>query len=408
MSLGTCFDLLSRIVERYESEGGSVRAVETTTDDGRAVRARITVSAAVLGSAGGRRPTLVAESASVDDEGGVEVSFSASNLADVVEHPGVSVDADVRGASSTDDGELVLTVGVVIEPLTDASGITSTDDADADTDADTGGTQLAADESSDSIEKTVENGVEAFGGGDGTGKDRTEADECDGDGPTPSPSAAEELAAVRDESVLPCEDVEYLERLYERCETFTEMTRLIEMDVTSETVRRYMIEADIHSPTTYDTIPRTEESESGASQLRESDTGEPDGPKPEADLSTAHSTVTDSPGTDSDEEWESEEDSSSETTPEPFPDAVGAEKLVTDGIGLPNSVQIPDVVEAVTVSVTLYGFARRLDLEQEDARELLRQLDLLDFVPRRLPAGRRQEISQEDVAEQIRRSAGSA
>ncbi|MDS0295744.1 hypothetical protein [Halogeometricum luteum] len=404
MSLGTCFDLLSRIVERYESEGGSVRAVETTTDDDRAVRATITVSAAVLGSAGGQRPTLVAESASVDDEGGVEVSFSASNLADVVEHHGASVDADVRGASSTDDGELVLTVGVVIEPLTDASGMVSTDDADAETDVGADGTQLAAGESSDSIERTAENGVEAFGGGDGTGEDRTEADERGGDGPTASPSAAEELAAVRDESVLPCEDVEYLERLYERCETFTEMTRLIEMDVTSETVRRYMIEADIHSPTTYDTVPRTEESESGESQLREPGTGEPDGPKPESDPSTAQSTVPDSSGTDPDEEWESEEDSSSE----PSPDAVGAEKLVTDGIGLPNSVQIPDVVDAVTVSVTLYGFARRLDLEQEDARELLRQLDLLDFVPRRLPAGRRQEISHEDVAEQIRRSAGSA
>ncbi|MDS0300730.1 hypothetical protein NDI76_18435 [Halogeometricum sp. S1BR25-6] len=408
MSLGTCFDLLSRIVERYESDGGSVRAVETTTtDDNRAVRATITVSVAVPGSESGRKPTLVAESASVNDEGDVEVSFSASNLTDVAEHTEMSVDAEVREASSTDDGELVLTVGVVIEPLTGASEATAADDADIDTDADADETRVTSEESSDGAEETVESGVEAFDD-DETEEDRTEAAGCTGDDPTPSPSVAEELAAIRDESVLPCEDVEYLERLYERCETFTEMTRLIEMDVTSETVRRYMIEAGVHSPTSYDTTPRTRESESGKPRLRKSDTDERDAPKPDAGPSAVHGADADSPEADPDERRESEGDSSPETTPEPSPDAVGAEKLVTDGIGLPNRVQIPDVVDAVTVSVTLYGFARRLDLEQEDARELLRQLNLLDFVPRRLPAGRKQEISHEDVAEQIRRSTGSA
>ena len=130
--------------------------------------------------------------------------------------------------------------------------------------------------------------------------------------------------------------------------------------------------------------------------------------KPDADSSTARGVEADSSGTDPDDRRESEGDTPSEAAPEPSPDAVGAEKLVTDGIGLPNSVRIPDVVDAVVVSVTLYGFARRVGLEQEDARELLQQLNLLDFVPRRLPTGRKQELSHEDVAERIRRCTGSA
>ncbi|ELZ32572.1 hypothetical protein C474_07122 [Halogeometricum pallidum JCM 14848] len=405
MSLGTCFDLLSQIVEQYESEGGSVRAVEVTTDDNQAVRAMITVSAAVPGSDTGREPTLVAESASVNDEGGVEVSFSASHLIDVMERSEASVNAEVRGASSTDDGELVLTVEVVIGAPSDASEVTTADDADTDE------ALLAAGEGSDGDEKPTENGVEAFDGGDETDGDRPETAGCAGGEPTPSSSVTEGLAAVRDESVPPYEDIDYLEQLYERCETFTEMTRLIEMDVSSETVRRYMIEAGVHTPTSYDTAPQTREPESEEPRLEKPDAGEPSGRKPDTDSSTAHGADADSSETDPDERRESEDDSPSEPTPEPSPepspDTVGAEKLVTDGIGLPNRVQIPDVVDAVVTSVTLYGFARRLDLEQEDARELLRQLNLLDFVPRRLPGGK-QELSHDDVAERIRRSTGSA
>ena len=400
MSLGTYFDLLSRIVEQYELEGGSVRAIEATMDD-RAVRAIITL-AAIPNSDDGHEPMLVGESASVNDEGDVEVSFSASRLIDIMERSEAAVNAEVQGASSTDDGELVLTVEVVIEVSTDVSEVTTMDGIGVN------GTQLAAGEGLTGDEKTTENGVEAFNGSDKTDGDRTGTAGCGSDGPTPSSFMVEELTAVRDESIPPYEDIDYLEQLYERCETFTEMSQLIEMDVSSETVRRYMIEAGIHTPTSYDTATQTQESKSEESRLGRPDTGEPNVRKPDADSSTAHGTDADSSETDSNERRESEGDSPSEATPEPFPDTVGAEKLVTDGIGLPNRVRIPDIVDAVVVSVTLYGFAQRLDLEQEDAQELLRQLDLVDFIPRRLPTRRRQELSHENVAERIRQSAGSA
>jgi hypothetical protein len=57
-----------------------------------------------------------------------------------------------------------------------------------------------------------------------------------------------ELEAVRDKSVPPFKDTDYLQCLYDSCETFSEMSEKIDMDVADETVRRYMIDANIHSP----------------------------------------------------------------------------------------------------------------------------------------------------------------
>ncbi|MFD1600426.1 hypothetical protein [Halobellus rarus] len=64
------------------------------------------------------------------------------------------------------------------------------------------------------------------------------------------------LEAARDESVPPFEDTEYLQCLYDSCETFAEMSEKINMAVSDETVRRYMIDADIHSPSA-NRIPKT-------------------------------------------------------------------------------------------------------------------------------------------------------
>lgn len=59
---------------------------------------------------------------------------------------------------------------------------------------------------------------------------------------------------VRDESVPPFEDTDYLRCLYDSCETFAEMSEKIDMSVSDETVRRYMIDANIHSPSANRTI----------------------------------------------------------------------------------------------------------------------------------------------------------
>ncbi|MFC4360557.1 hypothetical protein ACFO0N_21635 [Halobium salinum] len=385
MPLGTSFDLLSRIVEQYESEGRSVRAVEASTDDDGTVRATVTVPAAFPGPDGEDGPTLAAESASVDEECGIGVTFSAPHLEDAVERVDAAVSADVRGAATTDDGGLLLTVEVVIEGSTRPSETTSSDatpTADLDTTGDSSasteeargptGDRPSADDTPTRDSSTA--------GGDGLAADGVGTVEG---GTEVTQDGAEALAAVRDESVPPYDDVDYLERLYERCETFTEMSRRIEMDVASETVRRYMIEAGVHAPTTYDTAPRAR-SEAEDSRVGEGDAEGSDTSTPDDDGAEGSDAV------------------------DPDADPVGAEPLVADGVGLPDEVRIPDVVDAVVGSVTLYELARRLDLEEGDARELLQQLNLLEFVPRRLPAGPEQELSHEDVAGHIRRSAPTA
>ncbi|RLM87925.1 hypothetical protein D3D02_13370 [Halobellus sp. Atlit-38R] len=59
-----------------------------------------------------------------------------------------------------------------------------------------------------------------------------------------------ELAAVRDCAIPPYKDTDYLQHLYDSCESFREMSERIDVDVSSSTVRRYMIDVGIHSPAT--------------------------------------------------------------------------------------------------------------------------------------------------------------
>lgn len=55
-----------------------------------------------------------------------------------------------------------------------------------------------------------------------------------------------------------CQELPHIRRLYEISETFDEMSDLIELDVSAETVRRYMIDAGIHSPESYATIDQSQ------------------------------------------------------------------------------------------------------------------------------------------------------
>lgn len=64
---------------------------------------------------------------------------------------------------------------------------------------------------------------------------------------------AESTATSRDSDVPPFRDPDFLEEVYESCDTFAEMTDALEMDVTAETVRRYMIDHGIHQPNSYNT-----------------------------------------------------------------------------------------------------------------------------------------------------------
>ncbi|MFC7130135.1 hypothetical protein [Haloferax chudinovii] len=163
--------------------------------------------------------------------------------------------------------------------------------------------------------------------------------------------------AVRNPNVPAFEDTRYLEAVYARYETFERMADAFEMDVTDETVRRYMIDQGVHEPSSYET----------------SLTGEPVGV---------------------------------EGPPTPATDGDGSPETLADGIGLPESVTIGQLADAVNDAKTVYEFGKALDLERMDALDLLQDLDLLEFVMGRLTTDGDPDVSREDVVARIRQSAG--
>ncbi|WP_276273221.1 hypothetical protein [Haloarcula litorea] len=340
MRLRNSFDVLSHVVEQFETRGRSVRELEVTTDPDRAGALDVTMTVPVslcAASSGTLDSSLTPEQASISERGGLTVTFSTSELLPDPPTDAAVVDVDER-AVRVDDGELVLTVGFSVEP----TGSETTDDADA----------------------------EAEPRRDATDDETGEAAEADGDGD--EDSLAARLAAARSEDVPAYDDIDYLRTLYESCDTFTEMSEHIEMDVAAETVRRYMIEADVHDPASYDTAA-------------ESDPGD------DAEA------VTDDSGPAADTE-------PSPAAPEPAAD----EPLVTDGIGLPEGVTVEDIVDAVVDATAVYEVQRSLDLDHGQTRDLLRQLNVLDLVLHRID-GPQRDASKTDVVQRIRQcAAGNA
>lgn len=350
MGLQTAFDGISQIVERLESSGRAVSDVEITTSGVGAdtLHARIDVPVSLCeATSGGRQPDLSLEAATLTDDGGLQVEFSPSAIFQLPSTTAATISSSEQAVCVTDDGTLLVTIELTIGTTDDTGQNTEADDR-----------QLT-----------------------GTSADRQESmpdEAADEVGPLGTSSCSDDtdnqkarrLAAARTEDLPPYEDREYLEELYESCETFIEMSQWIDMDVASETVRRYMIDADIHSPTSYETSAADDVGESStATETEDTETAEPASKQPP-------STVDDQGAM--------------------YPD----DQLVADGIGLPEGIQIEDVAEAVVESGTVFQVKRRLGLELQPTRDLLEQLNLLDLVLCRITdAG--QQSSYEDVARRI-------
>jgi hypothetical protein len=289
------FDVLSELLERYESRGRSVECVETRTDGGGApLHATVDVTVPLSSTADeGTDAGFVPETVTLTDDGGLEVTFPAVPLPDLATTATVSA---TRRAARVVDGTVVLTVEITIAP----------------------------------------------------------ADET-----------ASESPAVRDESLPPYEDTAYLEWLYESCDTFAEMSRQIEMDVSAETVRRYTIEAGVHDPTSYETSAHEE------------------------------------PGATADVDTETDVAPEADDPIEGIPD----EQLLTDGLGLPAHLTIEDVADAVVNSMTVYEVHRQLGLEQERTRKLLKRLHLIDLVLHQMNGEPERDTTYEEVAARIRQCA---
>jgi hypothetical protein len=326
MGLHTSFDVLSRVVERFESDGRSVRDVEVAMagPEGGELHATMDVPVSLCpGSETSAGRDLELRRATTADGDGVHIECAAAFLDDLPPAVADAVATEVRSARLVDGG-VVLTLELTVSPT----------DWTASTGVETDG-QSTARSPVDDAGSAESEPTPPPSAADPPEPPESEPDGTDG-------SVAARLAAVRDDSVPPYEDVEYLRALYDSCETFAEMSRHIEMDVAAETVRRYMITADVHRPTQYET---SEES--------------PSGPTPE-------------------------------------------ERLVADGVGLPNGLRVEDVVDAVADSVSVLQVQRSLGIDRQATLDLLSELDLLGFVMHRVSDDPGHAPTYEEVATRLR------
>ncbi|WP_336338517.1 hypothetical protein [Haloarcula brevis] len=202
--------------------------------------------------------------------------------------------------------------------------------------------------------------------------------------PVPSAEGEEpdELAGTlsQSDSVPAYKDPEALQAAYEACDTFPEMTEALDADVTSETVRRYMVEYDIHDPT--ETTPQ-------AGGLSLSNVQPESGADSDADASSsADSDPPDDRSADG-EQPEEPDGLGSRSVADLLAEADAKDSddnLVADGLGISQDLTVAELAQTVTRATSLHEVTQRLDLSQTHARRLLSELDLLDLVTHRLAA----------------------
>ena len=335
MGYHTTFDVLSTIVGEQKSRGRSVRNVEATTS-GSTLCVTMEVLVPLHSASTDETDRGVAvETTSLTDEGTLTVELAVPELIPLPSSTETTVTVSGRTVEVARES-LLVTLDLTIDPP----------------EADTPETAC----------REATNGVTGDNGGSEIGHARPDV--------VSDAEPAEDLEASRNESIPPYEDVEYLRAIYQECDTFSEMRDEIAMDVSAETVRRYMIDAGIHEPTAYETA--TDRTRNG----HHTEDGASDREKPR-------------------------ESSAEDDSQQSFPDT----QLVADGIGLPDDVEIADIIDVVVRSSTVYEVKRELGLNDGYARELLKQLDLLDLVMCRMSRAPDREVTYEEAAARVRQCA---
>ncbi|WP_058991991.1 hypothetical protein [Haloarcula sp. CBA1127] len=390
MGLHTAFTVLAEVIDAYESRGRSIETVEASPADTGDAVLDVTVAMPVsLRSGGGADEGLTPETARLTSSGDLEVTFSPS-ATELPSTAGAALSIGDASATVADDG-LLLTVQLTIDatgaPDEAASVDCGPDQGDSSDTATASAVSSAGTDGGPSLtDADIADSESISEGGDGS----QENPQSDG-AATATPQSGREndsesdpFAAVRDDSVPPYEDTDYLQALYDECDNFRAIAEQIQMDVSSETVRRYMIEADIHVPNTYNTSSDGEEKSSAKSGTSDEDAAQSGAVDEDEQINVAEPVSTESSGSVGE-----------------LPD----EQLVTDGIGLPADVQLEDVADAVVNSDTVYEVQRRLSLDRGQTRDLLEQLNLLDLVLCRLADEPDHAVSYGTVASRIRQCA---
>ena len=328
---------LADVLDEYDS--GNVVAVESTgsADDESTVTARVELPISTEPS-DGDRATVGLSNARMNADGNLTIALCS---VDSLASPPGDVAIEPTDLTLTDDRPSTVTLAVSV-PLDSSRSV---DDPAHEDDA----------ERRDELTASVSTGVRTVGDaesetgtvGDAARGDASVADASVEAGGDVNSSDAE--TAVTDRDVPPFRDRQLLAEVYESCDTFAEMTDELGMDVTPETVRRYMVDHDIHQPNSYET---------GDEQV----------------------------------DRQASEQAEDQQPPVALP----------DGIGLPDDVTVDSFIETIKRSNTIYEVKRDVGIPQEDALDMLRELNLIDLVVGRLATEGERDIAREDIVERLR------
>lgn len=290
MGIDSTFRHLGRFLEEWDHQETSVRAVTVTDCDGArtgdGVSAEVEISVPVAASGGPDRG-VTACTPTVGSDGTLELSLATEIPITPREHEAIEIEP--VDASFEGDGTVTVTFS---------------------------GTVTASD------------GVPSGADSRPVGDDRGTTD-----------------GGVTDDTP-PFRNPELLEEVYESHETFADMAEALEMDVTGETVRRYMIDYNIHQPNSYN---------------------QSEGPTASDDGSSDEEAI-----------------------------------VLSDGIGLPDSVSVEELIETVNRSNTIHEVKEDLEMERKEAHEMLKELNLVSVVMGRLANDAGREMHREDIVEHLR------
>ncbi|WP_418282383.1 hypothetical protein [Halorubrum sp. DTA98] len=354
MSVGSDLQRMGGFLERFERGVGTVKGVEFVdrldTETGPTVDVEIGISP----SADRRDTALSPIDASIGDDGRFRIALETNDA--VVPPAADDIDVEPTGTHVGADGTVTVTVRVSIR---DGASPSTAEDRRARPTAPADGDGESVDSAGSGTAGDVDSARD-----DGAGSDDEDGDRGVDAGEI---GASNDEIAGRERSVPPFRDPDLLAEVYESCDTFAEMSEAIEMDVTGETVRRYMIDYGIHEPNSYGTPSSDDDRRESAP----TDSGDDPG---------------DDPGDGSDAD--------------PCPPIA-----VTDGIGLREDVTVDALVETISRSNTVYEVQQGLELGREETRELLRELDLIDLVVGRIATEHERDIGRETILERLRQAA---
>lgn len=237
---------------------------------------------------------------------------------------------------------------------------------------------------------------------DGDNEHETDADAGVGDSAdddeTPNPDDTENGLPVH-------RDPDQLAVVYDSERTFAEMTEELGADVTPQTVRKYMVKYGIHTPSsrgTSDNAAQNGEGSSVEAATAADESGEPEQTnESETDDGSVASDSADGDAETVDELAEANADVGENSPPDP-PEMTDASDIDVESDGeldvdklrerigptnLPDGVTVEDLVAAVSQSRTVYEVRSRLNLENGEARQLLKRCELVDLVTGRITQG---------------------